>query len=229
MPLCEFRQMVGKGWLDQLNAEFDEPYMERLAEFILKEKRKGAVYPSCENIFDAFSMTPFDAVKVVILGQDPYHREGQAHGLSFSVPENVALPPSLKNIYKEIEREYGTSMPESGNLAGWARQGVLLLNTTLTVRQGEAGSHQGSGWEKFTDAVIGLLNRRRKNIVYILWGNHARKKGALIDRNANLVLEGVHPSPLSAHRGFIGCGHFLKANEYLESHHLPCIDWTRPN
>ena len=187
---------------------------------------KGVVYPPAKNIFEAFNRTPFDKVKVVILGQDPYHEPNQAHGLCFSVRDGVQPPPSLKNIYKELEDEYGTPfLNRNGDLSHWADQGVLLLNATLTVAAGNAGSHQGKGWEMFTDAVIAKLSAHRENLVFMLWGSYARRKGMVIDRRRHLVLECAHPSPLSAYRGFFGCGHFKKADEYLAAHNHSRIDW----
>jgi uracil-DNA glycosylase len=215
-------------WMSVIGGEFDQPYMARLKTFLQEEKNRGAViYPKGGEIFNAMNTTRFDNVKVVIIGQDPYHGEGQAHGLSFSVREGVRLPPSLQNIYKEIESEYSVKMPRTGDLTGWAKQGVLLLNATLTVQEAMAGSHQKKGWEQFTDAVIRAVNERHEHVVFLLWGSYAQKKGAIIDRKKHLVLESVHPSPLSAHRGFLGNGHFKKANEYLESHGRNAIDWTR--
>ncbi|MCC7038659.1 MAG: uracil-DNA glycosylase, partial [Alphaproteobacteria bacterium] len=180
------------------------------------------IYPAAQNIYAALNTTPFDSVRVVILGQDPYHGPDQAHGLSFSVRDGVKIPPSLRNIYKEI----GGAMPKSGDLTPWAKQGVLLLNATLTVQAEQAGSHQGRGWEQFTDAIIRALNDRGEHIVFMLWGSYAQKKGAFIDRKKHLVLEAPHPSPLSAHRGFLGCGHFVKANEYLKQQGRKAIDWS---
>lgn len=221
---------LDQSWLDQIGGEFDLPYMAALKKFLSEEKAAGqVVYPKGSEIFNALNTTPFENVKVVILGQDPYHGEGQAHGLSFSVREGVRLPPSLQNIYKEISNEYGVPMPKSGDLTHWAEQGVLLLNATLTVRAGLAGSHQKHGWEEFTDAVIRAVNDAHEHIVFMLWGSYAQKKGAFIDRKKHLVLETVHPSPLSAHRGFFGCGHFKKANDYLSLHGIKPIDWTKPS
>lgn len=216
------------GWQKALGAEFAAPYMKTLTQFLTTESDAGRViYPAPENIYAALQATPFDQVKVVILGQDPYHGPDQAHGLSFSVRKGVKLPPSLRNIYKELEAEYGEPMGKSGDLTGWAQQGVLLLNATLTVQAENAGSHQGRGWEQFTDAVIRALNDSGEHIVFILWGAYAQKKGAFIDRKKHLVLEGPHPSPLSAHRGFFGCGHFRKANAYLAQHGRGTIDWMK--
>ncbi|QQG37150.1 MAG: uracil-DNA glycosylase [Micavibrio aeruginosavorus] len=215
-----------QSWLDYLQPEFDQPYMHELRAFLKAEKQAGrCVYPRGSEIFNALNTTSFDRVHVVILGQDPYHGEGQAHGLSFSVRKGVALPPSLQNIYKEIEAEYGRKMPHVGDLTSWAEQGVLLLNATLTVRQASAGSHQNKGWERFTDAVIRAVNDRHNHVVFMLWGSYAQKKGAFIDRKRHLVLQAPHPSPLSAHRGFLGCGHFKKANDYLVQAGCQPIDW----
>jgi len=213
--------------MDIIGGEFDQPYMKALKSFLQAEKAaKQVVYPRGDDIFNALNITSFDDVEVVILGQDPYHGPDQAHGLSFSVRAGVALPPSLKNIYKEIEQEFDVKMPRKGDLTGWAKQGVLLLNATLTVRATQAGSHQGKGWEQFTDAIIRALNDRGEHIVFMLWGSYAQKKGAFIDRKKHLVLEAPHPSPLSAHRGFLGCGHFKKANDYLVKNGRKPIDWT---
>jgi uracil-DNA glycosylase len=215
------------GWMNVIGGEFDQPYMKALKKFLLQEKSAGrAVYPKRGDIFNALNITPFDKVEVVILGQDPYHGPDQAHGLAFSVRAGVALPPSLVNIYKEIESEFGLKMPRRGDLTGWARQGVLLLNATLTVQAERAGSHQGRGWEQFTDAVIRALNDRVDPIVFMLWGSYAQKKGAFIDRRKHLVLQAPHPSPLSAHRGFFGCGHFKKANYYVAQQGRKPIDWA---
>lgn len=217
------------GWKKALGAEISQTGMHKLEKFLQQEAAAGTtVYPQEADIFNALNLTPFEKVEVVILGQDPYHGSGQAHGLAFSVQDGVALPPSLVNIYKEIEREFGVKMPRRGDLTRWARQGVLLLNATLTVRAAQAGSHQKKGWEEFTDAVIRVLNKEGNHIVFILWGAHAQKKGIMIDRHKHLVLEGPHPSPLSAYRGFFGCGHFKKANEYLEKHGRKPIDWAGP-
>jgi uracil-DNA glycosylase len=221
------RVRLEPGWKQVLASEFSSDYMMQLRAFLLAEKQQGkVVYPPGPQIFNAFEHTPFDQVKVVILGQDPYHGPGQAHGLCFSVPEGIPPPPSLINIFKEISRDCGTPMSRNGNLEHWADQGVLLLNATLTVVQGQAGAHQGKGWERFTDAVIDRLNRERDGLVFMLWGSYAQKKGALIDRQRHLVLTAPHPSPLSAHRGFIGCGHFSKANEYLRSHGKQPVSWS---
>ena len=219
---------IHETWKSILASEFESPYFAKLVSFVKDAYAHGIVYPPGRLIFEAFNRTPFDKVKVVILGQDPYHNPRQAHGLCFSVPAGVERPPSLINIYKELESEYGTSfLDRSGDLSHWADQGVLLLNATLTVSGGAnmAGSHQGRGWETFTDAVVRALSTRRKNLVYMLWGSYAQRKAAFVDRNENLVLETAHPSPLSAFRGFFGCGHFRKANEYLQQHGLEPIKW----
>ncbi|MFA6279976.1 MAG: uracil-DNA glycosylase [Bdellovibrionales bacterium] len=214
-------------WLAVIGGEFDQPYMQKLKQFLLEEKTgRHIVYPRGDHIFNALNAIPFDRVRVVIIGQDPYHGEGQAHGLCFSVQDGVALPPSLINIYKEIAAEYGCAMPKSGDLTRWAKQGVLLLNATLTVRAGQAGSHQNKGWETFTDAVIRAVNDQREHVVFLLWGAYAQKKGAMIDRTRHSVLTAPHPSPLSAHRGFLGCGHFRAANEYLVRQGQEPIDWV---
>ena len=217
---------IEESWKQVLADEFSSLYFKNLAAFVRAEYAKGVVYPPGRYIFEAFNRTPFDKVKVVILGQDPYHEPNQAHGLCFSVQKGVRLPPSLVNIYKELEDEFGTKfLDRDGDLSHWADQGVLLLNATLTVAAGNAGSHQGHGWEMFTDAVVSKLAEQRENLVFMLWGSYARRKGAVINRKRHLVLECAHPSPLSVYRGFFGCGHFKKANEYLESKGLPTINW----
>ncbi|QEE23588.1 uracil-DNA glycosylase [Rhodanobacter glycinis] len=216
-------------WKARIGAYLERPEMRALADFLRAEKRAGKViYPPGPEIFAAFAHTPFDAVRVVILGQDPYHGPGQAHGLCFSVRPGVRPPPSLQNIFKEIARDPGLPPPDHGCLTPWAERGVLLLNSVLTVEQGRAAAHQGKGWEGFTDAAIDALNREREGIVFLLWGSYAQRKGQLIDRQRHCVLTSVHPSPLSAHRGFIGCGHFSAANQYLESRGLAPIDWSLP-
>ena len=213
-------------WKTRLETEFDAPYMHGLRQFLLERKRGGAViYPPGEQIFNAMDSTPFDQVKVVILGQDPYHGPGQAHGLCFSVRDGVAVPPSLLNIYKEITADLGAQPPASGNLQHWAEQGVLLLNAVLTVERGQAAAHQGKGWELFTDRIISELNEHREDLVFMLWGSYAMKKGAHIDRARHLVLTAPHPSPLSAHRGFLGCRHFSKSNAWLQQHGQQPIRW----
>jgi uracil-DNA glycosylase len=214
-------------WKERLEPEFSCEYMMALRQFLLDRKRQGAVvYPAGELIFNALNSTPFDTVKVVILGQDPYHGPGQAHGLCFSVRDGIALPPSLVNIFREICEDLGCQPPVSGDLQSWADQGVLLLNAVLTVERGQAGSHQGKGWEQFTDRVVSELNEGRQDLVFLLWGSYAMKKGAVIDRDRHLVLTSPHPSPLSAHRGFFGCRHFSKANAWLEKKGLAPIDWV---
>ncbi|MEQ9465491.1 MAG: uracil-DNA glycosylase [Haliea sp.] len=216
-------------WLASLGEEFGQPYMLQLKEFLRREKRGGVnVFPPGPEIFSAFAHTPLPKVKVVILGQDPYHGPGQAHGLCFSVRPGVPIPPSLQNIYKEIQRDLGIAPPGHGNLATWADQGVLLLNSVLTVAANRAASHRGKGWETFTDRVVELVNRERENVVFMLWGSYAQRKGAVIDPGRHCVLKAPHPSPLSAHRGFIGCGHFSAANAYLQAHGQAPIDWALP-
>lgn len=213
-------------WLVPLGQEFEQPYMQALKAFLLAEKQQGKViYPESKNIFNAFNSTPLDAVKVVILGQDPYHGPQQAHGLCFSVQPGVQVPPSLQNMFKELQRDIGFKHPGHGCLQAWANQGVLLLNATLTVQQAAAGSHQGRGWEQFTDRAIQIVNEKCSGVVFLLWGSYAQKKAAFIDQQKHLVLKAPHPSPLSAHRGFIGCGHFSLANSYLVSQGKTPIDW----
>jgi uracil-DNA glycosylase len=214
-------------WKNRLENEFAQPYMVSLRQFLLERKRSGAViYPPGDQIFNAMNSTSFEAVKVVILGQDPYHGPGQAHGLCFSVRDGVALPPSLINIYQELKDDLGSSRLVSGNLQNWAEHGVLLLNAVLTVERGRAGAHQGKGWEQFTDRIVCELNEGREHLVFMLWGSYAMKKGAVIDRDRHLVLTAPHPSPLSAHRGFFGCRHFSKANAWLEKHGGIPISWA---
>lgn len=212
-------------WKTRLAGEFEKDYFVKLTDFVRQEYRQATVYPSGPNIFNAFAHCPFDRVKVVIIGQDPYHEPGQAHGLCFSVQDGTPFPPSLQNIFKEITDDLGRPRPTSGNLTRWADQGVLLLNATLTVRAHRAGSHQGHGWETFTDAAIRCLNAERQHLVYMLWGAYAQKKGASIDTSRNLVLTSPHPSPLSAHRGFFGNRHFSRANDYLVALGESPIDW----
>jgi uracil-DNA glycosylase len=219
---------IEKTWAEVLAGEFNSPYFAKLTAFVKRAYASGTVYPPGRFIFEAFNRTPFDKVKAVILGQDPYHGPNQAHGLCFSVQKGVQLPPSLVNIYKELGEEYGENfLDRDGDLSHWADQGVLLLNATLTVNGGTdgAGSHQGQGWEIFTDAVVRALAEKRDNLVFLLWGSYARRKGAFIDRSRHLVLETAHPSPLSVFRGFFGCGHFRKTNEYLAQHGLEEIRW----
>lgn len=216
---------IEESWKQILSAEFEKDYFRQLTDFVRNEYRSTTVYPPGKLIFNAFNLCPFEQVKVVIIGQDPYHGPGQAHGLCFSVNDNVPFPPSLRNIFKEIQDDLGKPIPESGNLTRWAKQGVLLLNATLTVRAHQAGSHQRRGWEEFTDAAIRALAEQREHLVFILWGAYAQKKGAFIDRSRHLVLTSVHPSPLSAHNGFFGNRHFSRANEYLQQHGLAPIEW----
>ena len=213
-------------WLEHLEPEFDKTYLQDLAVFLRAEKVAGhVIYPNDENMLAALDKTALDQVRVVIIGQDPYHGPGQAHGLSFSVPPGVAIPPSLKNIYKELQSDLGCPLAPHGNLQSWANQGVLLLNAVLSVRQSSAGSHQGKGWERFTDKVIQIVNQQCEHVVFLLWGAYAQKKGQEIDRNTHLVLHAPHPSPLSAHRGFLGCKHFSVTNDYLVSQGKKPIDW----
>lgn len=217
---------IADSWKVVLKDEFSKPYFEKLVEFIKDEKSKFTIYPPGSSIFSAFEQTSLQNVKVVILGQDPYHGENQAHGLCFSVLKGIEVPPSLRNIYKEINSDLGFDIPKHGDLTAWAKQGVLLLNATLTVRANQAGSHQGKGWEIFTDKVIELVSEKCENVVFLLWGNYARSKKALIDSNRHKILEAPHPSPLSSHRGFFGCKHFSKTNEYLKLHNKNIIDWS---
>ncbi len=216
-------------WLEPLRHEFDQPYMTDLKSFLLAEREAGKrIFPAGPNWFRALDLTQLDRVKVVILGQDPYHGPGQAHGLCFSVPEGVRPPPSLVNIYKELESDLGIPRPCHGFLEHWAKQGVLLLNSVLTVEMGMAASHRDRGWERFTDAIVRLVNDKREPVVFMLWGSYAQKKAAFVDTSRHLVLKAPHPSPLSAHSGFLGCRHFSKANDFLESRGLEPIDWALP-
>lgn len=217
---------IDNSWREHIGAEFEKPYFSALTDFVRHEYTTTTCYPPGSLIFNAFNLCPFDRVKVVIIGQDPYHEPGQAQGLSFSVPEGVPFPPSLQNIFKEIQLDLGKPMPPTGDLTRWAEQGVLLLNATLTVRAHQAASHQRHGWEQFTDAAIRALNAERENLVFILWGGYARSKAQLIDRSRHLVLESVHPSPLSANRGWwFGNHHFSQCNAYLREHGEQEIDW----
>lgn len=217
---------INDSWAERLGNEFAQPYFSQLTDFVRHEYATTTCYPPGRLIFNAFNLCPFDSVKVVIIGQDPYHEAGQAMGLSFSVPDGVAMPPSLQNIFKEIEGDLGIGVPQSGNLTRWAEQGVLLLNATLTVRAHQAGCHQRHGWERFTDAAISRLSEGRDHLVFILWGGYARSKASLIDRSRHLVLESVHPSPLSANRGgWFGNHHFSRCNEYLAGHGMGPINW----
>lgn len=218
-----------ESWLSRLDDQFDQDYMKNLRGFLLTRKQHHSViYPPGAEIFNALNSTHFDDVRVVILGQDPYHGPGQAHGLCFSVMPGVRVPPSLANIYREIEADLGIEHPRHGYLQSWANQGVLLLNAVLTVERGQAGSHQGKGWEQFTDTIVQLLNDDRRDLVFMLWGSYAMKKGAVINPQKHLVLKAPHPSPLSAHRGFLGCRHFSSANHYLQEHQVSPIDWSVP-
>ncbi|MDB6061075.1 MAG: uracil-DNA glycosylase [Verrucomicrobiaceae bacterium] len=220
---------LNESWLAVIGDEFEKPYMTQLKAFLLAEKNAGKIiYPAAANWFNALNTTPFDQVKVVLLGQDPYHGPGQAHGLCFSVLPGVPSPPSLVNMFKELNNDLGIPISRHGYLQHWAEQGVLLLNSVLTVEQAKAGSHQGRGWEAFTDACIAHLNRERDGLVFLLWGSYAQKKGQLIDREKHLVLEAPHPSPLSSHRGFFGCKHFSKTNTYLQQRGNDPIDWALP-
>jgi len=217
---------IDPSWKTVLNDEFNKPYFTHLKEFLLSEKAAGKIiYPKGSEMFNAFNLCPFEEVKVVILGQDPYHGVGQAHGLCFSVPDGIPKPPSLVNIFKEIQQDLNQEIPKSGNLESWARQGVLLLNSILTVAASQAASHQGKGWEIFTDAVIHALNEHKDQLVFMLWGNYAIKKSSFVDRKKHLVLTAPHPSPLSAYQGFWGCKHFSKCNEWLQNHNMKPISW----
>ena len=217
---------IEESWKQHLAPEFEKDYFIKLTEFVRSEYQTTTIYPPGRLIFNAFNLCPFDKVKVVIIGQDPYHGPGQAHGLCFSVNDGVAFPPSLQNIFKEIQSDLGSPIPTSGNLTRWANQGVLLLNATLTVRAHQAGSHQRRGWEEFTDHVIDVLNEQREHIVFILWGAYAQRKGQRIDPNKHLILKAAHPSPLAANRGgFFGCKVFSKTNNYLKQHGIEPIDW----
>lgn len=216
---------IDNSWKEHLQSEFDKDYFLKLTDFVKDEYRQHQIFPPGKLIFNAYNLCSFDDVKVVIIGQDPYHGPGQAHGLCFSVNDDVPFPPSLKNIFKEIKSDLDIDTPATGNLTRWAEQGVLLLNATLTVRAHQAGSHQNKGWETFTDATIRALAEGKENLVFILWGNYAQRKGAFIDRNKHLVLSSAHPSPLSAYNGFFGNKHFSTANEYLKTHNRKEIVW----
>lgn len=216
-------------WQAELAGEFDQPYMQQLKAFLQQQKQAHKViFPHSSNWFHALETTPLSKIKVVILGQDPYHQPGQAHGLCFSVQPGVTIPPSLNNIYKELKSDLGIEPVSHGYLESWAQQGVLLLNAVLTVEQNSANAHQGKGWEQFTDKVIAVINSQRQNVVFMLWGSYAQKKGVIIDTEKHLVLKAPHPSPLSAHRGFLGCKHFSQANDYLQSHGQTPVDWQLP-
>lgn len=221
----EIRPQIEKGWLSELYNEFQAPYFRDLKSFLVEEKKKYRIYPPGSEIFAAFNNAPFDKVRVVILGQDPYHGAGQANGLCFSVKKGIPFPPSLRNIFKELKSDLGIPEPKHGDLTPWAKQGVLLLNATLTVRAGQAGSHQGKGWEQFTDQAIRLLSEKRENLVFILWGKYAQAKKEMIDWRKHLILQAPHPSPFSADRGFFGSRPFSQANDYFKMKGLPEIDW----
>lgn len=216
---------IAPDWKALLEEEFSKPYFEELTRFVKEEYATRRIYPRGSNIFRAFDKCPLDKLKVVIIGQDPYHGPGQAHGLCFSVNEGVPHPPSLQNIFKEVASDIGTPIPSSGNLDRWAEQGVLLLNSVLTVREHEAASHAGKGWEQFTDAVVRKIAQEKQGVVYLLWGSYAQRKGAIVDPQRNCILKAVHPSPLSAYRGFLGCKHFSQANDYLISTGQTPINW----
>jgi uracil-DNA glycosylase len=220
--------LIHESWKKVLEKEFNQEYFHALKKFLLEEKKNHRVYPPGNLIFNALNRTSFDKVKLVILGQDPYHGPGQAHGLCFSVPQGIKPPPSLVNVYKELEADVGFRMPNHGNLESWADQGVLLLNATLTVRAGLAGSHQGKGWEIFTDSIIRAISDGREGVVFLLWGKYAQNKAALIKREKHFILNAPHPSPLSAYAGFFGCRHFSKANEFLRQSGAGPVDWQIP-
>jgi uracil-DNA glycosylase len=224
--MSNLNPVIEESWKNVLSDQFNASYFAQLKEFLVQEKSHYTIFPPGSQIFNAFNFTPFDKVKVVLLGQDPYHGPGQAHGLCFSVAEGIAKPPSLQNILKELNSDLGFSVPASGNLEKWAKQGVLMLNATLTVRAHQAGSHQNKGWEIFTDAAIKALAQQREHLVFILWGNYAQAKASLIDGSRHLILKTVHPSPMSVTRGFYGCQHFSKTNEYLRRHGIEEIDWN---
>jgi len=216
---------IEQSWKELLKDEFEKEYFKNLTDFVKQEYKKHTVYPPGKDIFKAFDLCPVENVKIVIIGQDPYHGKGQAHGLCFSVKDSVKIPPSLRNIYKELNDDIGKPIPETGNIEHWAKQGVLMLNATLTVRAGNAGSHQGKGWETFTDAVIEKISNKKENLVFLLWGAYAQRKGQVINPEKHFILKSAHPSPLSAHNGFFGNKHFSKTNEFLKSKGLTEIDW----
>jgi uracil-DNA glycosylase len=229
MSEIQDRVQLSPSWKSRIGGEFDQGYMQNLRQFLLQEKQAGKIiYPEGSNIFNAMNLLPFEDVKVVIIGQDPYHGPGQSHGLCFSVMPGVEIPPSLKNIFKEIQTDLGIAPANHGYLNSWAKQGVLLLNSVLTVEMNRAASHQGKGWERFTDAIIQRLNSEHSGLVFFLWGSYAQKKGTIIDPKRHLVLQSVHPSPLSAHRGFFGNNHFSKANSYLQEQSKSPINWELP-
>jgi uracil-DNA glycosylase len=220
---------INNDWLEAIGSEFRQPYYAKLYQFVKTEYGRATIYPNAEDIFNAFHFTPLSNVKVVILGQDPYHNDGQAHGLCFSVKPDIEIPPSLVNIYKELQEDLGCYIPNNGYLEKWARQGVLLLNTVLTVRAHQANSHQGMGWERFTDAVIQAVNAEDRPIVFLLWGRPAQMKRSMLNNPKHLILEAPHPSPLSAYRGFFGCKHFSRTNEFLQNNGIMPIDWQIEN
>jgi len=226
MPTTEVNPSIEESWKAVLDEEFKKPYFKELKQFLIEERKKNVVYPPGPLIFSAFNHAPFDKVKVVIIGQDPYHGPGQANGLCFSVSDDIKPPPSLVNIYKEINSDLGIPIPKNGNLEPWADQGVLLINATLTVRANQAGSHQNMGWENFTDAVIKTLSGQKKGLVFLLWGRFAQAKEVLIDGSKHFILKAAHPSPFSAYNGFMGCKHFSKTNELLRQQGLKEINWT---
>ena len=227
MPVSGSRIQLQESWLRHLQSEFEQDYMQSLRGFLAAQEKAGKkIFPKGDEFFNAFAHTPLERVKVVIVGQDPYHGEGQAHGLCFSVRPGVRPPPSLKNIFKEIHSDLGIAIPNYGDLTAWADQGVLLMNSVLSVESGKAASHRGKGWEQFTDRVIEVINRQRQGVVFMLWGSYAQNKGAIIDSARHCVLQAPHPSPLSAHRGFLGCGHFSAANAYLQARGEIPIDWS---
>ncbi len=225
--MTKISPQIAESWKIQLANEFQQAYFQKLKDFLSSEKKNHTVYPPGDQIFAAFNHTPFSDVKVVIIGQDPYHAAGQANGLCFSVADGIKKPPSLVNIFKEIHQDLGLNIPDSGNLEHWAQQGVLLLNATLTVRAKNAGSHQKKGWEQFTDACIRKLSSERQNLIFLLWGRFAQNKATLIDSNKHHILTASHPSPFSAHSGFFGCGHFSKTNELLRQMNKPTIQWVK--
>ena len=229
MSEIQDRVKLRPSWKSRLGKEFEEEYMQNLRQFLIQEKQAGkTIYPDGNDIFNSMNLVSFEDVTVVIIGQDPYHGPGQAHGLCFSVKPGVKTPPSLVNIFKEIHQDLGIAISSHGYLKSWAEQGVLLLNSVLTVEKNKAGSHQGKGWERFTDTIIKILNKEHAGLVFLLWGSYAQQKGKIIDRKRHLVLESAHPSPLSAHRGFFGKHHFSKANAYLEGQGKTVIDWSLP-
>lgn len=226
LSMADVNPQIEESWLEALREEFSSEYFTSLKDFLKEEKNNYTIYPPGNKMFTAFNLCPLPSVKVVIIGQDPYHGPGQAHGLSFSVPDGIAVPPSLRNIYKELNNDLGLEKPSTGNLEKWAEQGVLLLNAILTVRDDQAGSHHGKGWETFTNKVIKTISDLRAGVVFLLWGKYAQDKQILIDTNKHFVLKSTHPSPLSAHRGFLGCGHFSETNQILKENGIEEIDWN---